>query len=91
MEEMEEGSGSCALTTASTAVEVSVTLGEFSCSCLVLFGINSETLKAMVEEVVVLVVALSLYLLIHRDYHRNVDRGYICSLFLHFLLLVGEN
>ncbi|KAK7335277.1 hypothetical protein VNO80_27054 [Phaseolus coccineus] len=91
MKEMDEGFGSCALTTASTTVEVMVTLSEFSCSCLALFIIKSETFKAMVEEVVVLVVSLSFYLLIRRDYHRNVDRGYFCSLFLHFLSVVGEN
>lgn len=87
--ESEEGSGSCSLTTASTAeevaVEVRVILSGFSCSCLVLFGLDCETLKAVAEEVVEVasVVAVSCYWLIRRHYHRNVDGCY-------FLLFVSS-
>jgi len=84
MEETGEGCGSCALTTASTAEEVAgvvaVTLSGFSCSCLVLFGIDCGTLKLVAEEVVevaALVVALSWCSLIRRHFLRNVDRGYL--------------
>lgn len=74
-----EGSGSCALTAEEVVAEVAPTPSGFSCSCLVLFGIDCGKLKEAAE-VAVEVVALSCYSLIHRHYHRNADRDFRYSL-----------